>query len=180
MQNGYRAVVGIDLAGGNDGYNMLLPTAAPANSQYRALRGSLALDETSCIHLDAVNDDAKLALNPAMAALKTYWDNANLVPVVNLGPLTQRVNNVIYGESTRPAHLFSHSHQSTMVQSHATKSLSKEGFGAKTSTELGTMLRSLNELSPMFDIGGTQVWTNCIEAQSNSVGSQPPSDIFND
>ncbi len=179
-KNGYRAVVGIDLAGGNDGYNMLIPTAANANSQYRALRGNLALDETTCIHLDAVNDEAKLALNPAMAALKPYWDSANLVPVVNLGPLTQRVNNVIYDESTRPAHLFSHSHQSTMVQSHATKSLSKEGFGAKTSTELGSMLRSLNELSPMFDIGGTQVWTNCIEAQSNSVGSQPPSDIFND
>ncbi|WP_045494711.1 DUF1501 domain-containing protein [Vibrio hyugaensis] len=179
-KNGYRAVVGIDLAGGNDGYNMLIPTAATANAQYRALRGNLALDDSACIHLDAVNDAAKLALNPAMVALKPYWDSANLVPVVNLGPLTQRVNNVIYDESTRPAHLFSHSHQSTMVQSHATKSLSKEGFGAKTSTELGSMLRSLNELSPMFDIGGTQVWTNCIEAQSNSVGSQPPSDIFND
>ncbi|WP_045397653.1 DUF1501 domain-containing protein [Vibrio hyugaensis] len=179
-QNGYRAIVGIDLAGGNDGYNMLIPTAATANAQYRALRGNLALDDSACIHLDAVNDAAKLALNPAMVALKPYWDNANLVPVVNLGPLTQRVNNIIYDETTRPAHLFSHSHQSTMVQSHATQSLSKEGFGAKTSTELGSMLRNLNELSPMFDIGGTQVWTNCIEAQSNSVGSQPPSDIFND
>ncbi|ASI94616.1 DUF1501 domain-containing protein [Vibrio rotiferianus] len=179
-QSGYRAVVGIDLAGGNDGYNMLIPTAANANSQYRALRGNLALDETSCIYLDAVNDAAKLALNPAMAALKPYWDSSNLVPVINLGPLTQRVNNMLYDESTRPAHLFSHSHQSTMVQSHATKSLSKEGFGAKTSTELGSMLRNLNDLSPMFDIGGTQVWTNCIEAQSNSVGSKPPSDIFND
>ncbi|MGR5275775.1 DUF1501 domain-containing protein [Vibrio rotiferianus] len=179
-QSGYRAVVGIDLAGGNDGYNMLIPTAANANSQYRALRGNLALDETSCIYLDAVNDAAKLALNPAMAALKPYWDSSNLVPVINLGPLTQRVNNMLYDESTRPAHLFSHSHQSTMVQSHATKSLSKEGFGAKTSAELGSMLRNLNDLSPMFDIGGTQVWTNCIEAQSNSVGSKPPSDIFND
>lgn len=179
-QNGYRAIVGIDLAGGNDGYNMLIPTAATAKAQYRALRGNLALDDSACIHLDAVNDAAKLALNPAMVALKPYWDSANLVPVVNLGPLTQRVNNVIYDETTRPAHLFSHSHQSTMVQSHATQSLSKEGFGAKTSTELGSMLRNLNELSPMFDIGGTQVWTNCIEAQSNSVGSQPPSDIFND
>ncbi|GAB7226710.1 DUF1501 domain-containing protein [Vibrio rotiferianus] len=179
-QSGYRAVVGIDLAGGNDGYNMLIPTASNANSQYRALRGNLALDETSCIYLDAVNDAAKLALNPAMAALKPYWDSSHLVPVINLGPLTQRVNNMLYDESTRPAHLFSHSHQSTMFQSHATKSLSKEGFGAKTSTELGAMLRNLNDLSPMFDIGGTQVWTNCIEAQSNSVGSKPPSDIFND
>ena len=49
-KNGYRAVVGIDLAGGNDGYNMLIPTAANANSQYRALRGNLALDETTCIY----------------------------------------------------------------------------------------------------------------------------------
>ncbi|AUI87646.1 twin-arginine translocation pathway signal protein [Vibrio azureus] len=177
---GYRAVVGIDLAGGNDGYNMLIPTTENAHNQYRTLRGKLALPSEQCLPLVANDGTSSFALNSAMIALEPFWQSSELLPILNIGPLTQRVNKEIFDKATRPAHLFSHSHQSTMVQSHAALSLSKEGFGARTSNELGAILRNLNGLAPMFDVGGTQVWTNCITAPSNSVGTSLPKNIISD
>ncbi|WEM45357.1 DUF1501 domain-containing protein (plasmid) [Photobacterium sp. DA100] len=172
---GYKAIVGIDLAGGNDGYNMLVPTESSAYTQYQTLRDYLAIDKSSTIPLNSESNPTELAMHPAMEALEPYWKDGQLAAILNVGTLTEKVTASNYSDLTRPSHLFSHSHQSQMIQSHCTQQLSKEGFGALAAIVLGAS--EIN--APMYDMGGLQIWTNCLQAQSNSVGSSLPKDMFN-
>jgi uncharacterized protein (DUF1501 family) len=171
----YKAVVGIDLAGGNDGFNMLVPTNGPAADHYHKIRQSLALNPVECIPLHGTD----FAMHPAMKPLEKWWSNQAMLAVFNQGPLLEPTTNQSIEYAYLPSHLFSHSHQSTMVQSHSASSwISKQGFGALTSTLLDKMPMGMQDMPCLFDIGGTQVWTNALEAQANSVGVKPPADIF--
>ncbi|MFA0442112.1 twin-arginine translocation pathway signal protein [Vibrio sp. 10N.286.49.C2] len=174
----YKALVGIDLAGGNDGYNMLIPSAEDIYPQYHLLRGELALDYEECVALNAEGDTSQLKMHPSLSPLTEAWKAGRLLPIANVGPLVQ--NGTSNSSEVLPVHLFSHSHQSAMVQTHASTIMSKQGFGALTSNILGDEAHRIDGMSPLFDIGGTQIWTNAIVEQSNSVGVKPPHDLFND
>lgn len=75
---GLRATVGVFLYGGNDGWNMVIPTDA-RHAAYRAARGSVAIDS-----LEPLADSA-FALHPAMAALRPLWDQGALALALNTG-----------------------------------------------------------------------------------------------
>ncbi|MCS7036704.1 MAG: DUF1501 domain-containing protein [Saprospiraceae bacterium] len=68
-----RALVLIQLKGGNDGLNNLVPLAQ--YSRYRALRPTTGLAENAVIELDSTLKDSKrVGLHPAMQALKDLYD----------------------------------------------------------------------------------------------------------
>ncbi|QIA64941.1 DUF1501 domain-containing protein [Vibrio astriarenae] len=173
----FKAVVGIDLAGGNDGFNMFVPASGDSATQYKTIRQSLALDSANSIALEGSN----LAMHSSMSALKKWWQNSSMLPILNQGPLIKPLTNQTIDTSNSPTHLYSHSHQSTMVQSHTASTwVSKQGFGALTAKILEKMPLSMQDMPPLFDIAGTQVWTNALEAQATSVGVKPPSNIFSE
>ncbi|MBL7373022.1 hypothetical protein INQ23_27285, partial [Escherichia coli] len=65
----YRAMVGVFLFGGNDGWNMVIPTDA-RHPQYLASRGTVGIAANRLTALTG----AAYALHPAMAALRPLWD----------------------------------------------------------------------------------------------------------
>lgn len=174
-----QAIVGIDLAGGNDGFNMLIPSKGEAYEDYQLLRSELAISPDTCIALDA-GDSAGLMLHPALELLSEFWRNEDLLSVLNVGPLTEPVTKESYAQVSLPDRLFSHSHQSSMVQSFSDTKVAKQGFGARTAWITESISTGINDKVPLFDIGGGQVWTNSLEHNANSLGVSPPNDIFND
>lgn len=174
-----QAIVGIDLAGGNDGFNMLIPSKGEALENYQSVRSALAINPSDCVALNA-GDSAGLMLHPALESLKEFWHEQDLLPIVNVGPLIEPVTKSTYDQALLPNQLFSHSHQSSMVQSYSDTKVAKQGFGARTAWLTESISTGVNDKVPLFDIGGGQIWTNSLEHEANSLGVSPPKDIFND
>jgi len=72
-----RTLVILELMGGNDGLNTVVPYADPKYPQYRSRIG---IPVASVIPLDS-----KLGLNPQMTGLKALWDARRLAVVENVG-----------------------------------------------------------------------------------------------
>ena len=72
-----RVLVVLQLGGGNDGLNTVIPVGDPA---YARARPSLAIDAASALPLGE-----GLALNPAMTGMKTLYDRGQLGVVLGVG-----------------------------------------------------------------------------------------------
>jgi uncharacterized protein (DUF1501 family) len=71
-------LVVVQMGGGNDGINTVIPTAQDA--AYRSLRGSLAVDQAAMHHLGG-----GVALHPALGQLKRRWDRGQVAIVQGIG-----------------------------------------------------------------------------------------------
>jgi uncharacterized protein (DUF1501 family) len=116
---GYRALVGVFLFGGNDAYNMLVPTSQAAYDRYAAARLNLAVPRTQLLALaGAAADGASYGLNPSCPELQGLFNNGTAALMANVGGLTregtQRSDYTSGGEV--PPRLFSHNDQQDQWQ----------------------------------------------------------------
>jgi uncharacterized protein (DUF1501 family) len=72
-----KTLIIIQLAGGNDGLNTVIPYA---DTRYRQLRPELAIADDQILKLDAT-----AGLHPSLAALQPIWDAGKLAIVENVG-----------------------------------------------------------------------------------------------
>jgi len=70
-------LVVVQMKGGNDGLNTLVPYT---DNRYYDLRGTLALPQSSVLPLDS-----EVGLHPAMAKMKEVWDGGHLAIVEGVG-----------------------------------------------------------------------------------------------
>jgi uncharacterized protein (DUF1501 family) len=75
--NANRTLVVLELAGGNDGLNTVVPYA---NALYPQLRSRIGVPVATVLPLD---DD--LGLNPVMSGMKSLWDAGRVAVVTNVG-----------------------------------------------------------------------------------------------
>jgi uncharacterized protein (DUF1501 family) len=119
----YKALVCVFLFGGNDSNNMLVPTDTPTYNTYKAVRGSLALNQAALAPLAGTN----FGLHPSMTALEKLFqkDSATgttrLAVLANVGTLVKTVphdsnNKPNLNAVPLPSNLFSHSDQQTEWQ----------------------------------------------------------------
>ncbi len=118
--NDYRALVVVILEGGNDSYNMLVPTESSEYANYAAVRSNLALPAP-----DPSNNDALLplavqntpgrtfGLHSAMPNLRDRFNEGNAAFLANVGTLVEPATIAEFrsGNIRRPRALFSHSDQ---------------------------------------------------------------------
>ncbi len=74
-----KIVVLLELRGGNDALNTLIPYG---DSHYYKLRPSLAIKENALIKLNDGND---MGMHPSLRPLQTYWQNGQLAWIQGLG-----------------------------------------------------------------------------------------------
>ncbi|HSB98598.1 MAG TPA: DUF1501 domain-containing protein, partial [Burkholderiaceae bacterium] len=176
----YRALVCIFLFGGNDAYNMVLPTDAAPFANYTAVRSqapdSIALlapgtapDASAAagsparlggvLSISAGNlPGVGLALHPLMGSLQTMFNtDRRLAVVANVGPLLRPTSKTQYGQSShpKPPSLFSHNDQQNTWQALAPEGAT-QGWGGR----LADMLVGLNS-RPVFtavSTSGAAVW----------------------
>ncbi|CAM3747103.1 DUF1501 domain-containing protein [Parendozoicomonas haliclonae] len=110
-----RAMVFIMLDGGNDSFNMLVPTSDKHYAEYKQSRSNLAHNKADLLGLDGFTDKSgrTFGLHPSMKEVQGLFNNQKLSFVANIGPMIERVQKEqFYANSVRlPVGLLSHADQ---------------------------------------------------------------------
>jgi uncharacterized protein (DUF1501 family) len=125
---GYKALVCLFLAGGNDSFNMLVPRDATAYAEYSTVRGGtggggLALDiNTELLPITSTGQAyPDFGIHHHLPFLQTRYNAGNLAFVSNVGTLIEPTSLAQYnaGTTLTPVGLFSHAdeqvHWQTLV-----------------------------------------------------------------
>jgi uncharacterized protein (DUF1501 family) len=165
----YKALVCIQLLGGNDGNNVIVPLDPLRYGQYQAIRGNLALSGSELAPPIADAAGNPYALHYGLAALNPVFDAGHLAVVLNTGmlegPLTRA--QVVAGQGL-PTNLFSHSDQT--VQSHTgTPVPTGTGWGGRLLDlfAVGDSLAAVSVASPALLLQGYEVSGNVIPPGGN-------------
>ena len=113
----YRALVVLNLFGGNDGHNCLVPTDG-AYTDYQAARTNLALSRNSLSPLNGSSAGHTFGLHPALSPLVPLYNSQRLAWIANVGPLYEpaTAGQVLDRAVAVPPFLGSHSDQTAIVQ----------------------------------------------------------------
>ena len=176
----YKALVCVFMFGGNDSYNMVLPTDQASWSAYVATRsqmpdpialrppGTPADANASAGTPDALGGvlplsptmalDRSVALHPTMGALQTLFNRDRRLAIVpNVGPLLMPTTKTQFGTSShpRPAQLFSHNDQQNTWQA-----LAPEGASVGWGGRIADLLQDGGSASAFTSVsaGGNAVW----------------------
>lgn len=186
----YRALVCIMLGGGNDSYNMLVPTNTADYNTYKATRSNLALAQDQLLKLDPVSyNQNQLGLHPAMPELKGLFDQGKVALICNVGTLVQPMTKAQYENSSGlPFGLFSHNDQDQQWQTSVPHTASPTGWAGR----LADMVQSANTNSEismnislsgknLFQLGGQSSEYSIVPTGTGSrgiIGYEAP-DMFN-
>ena len=114
---GYKALVNVFLFGGNDGYNMLVPTTQSKYDSYSAARLNLAVPQNQLLALNGIADDgAAYGAHPSCAELKDLFNSNKAALMSNVGSLTFPTVRADYLADRVPPRLFSHNDQQDQWQ----------------------------------------------------------------
>jgi uncharacterized protein (DUF1501 family) len=145
----YRAMVGVFLFGGNDGWNMVVPNDG-RYATYATQRGAIALKQDTLTPLTGTG----FALHPAFAPLQTAWDEGALSAVLNTGTLYQPLTKSLYQSrpDLRPLNLMSHQDQQNQWQGLRMRDRNNDGF-------MGRILDKAEkaDLPPLISVAGSQL-----------------------
>lgn len=147
----YRAMVGVFLFGGNDAWNMVVPTDS-RYATYASQRGSgIALAQSSLVPLTGT----PFGLHASFAPLKTAWDEGALNVVLNTGTLVQPLTKALYTSRSdlRPLSLMSHEDQQNQWQGMRMRATNKDGFFGRMNDRSGVT----SGLPPLISIAGSQL-----------------------
>lgn len=146
----FRAMVGVFLFGGNDGWNMLVPTDAGTYRAYAASRQSVALPMEA---LSALNGSG-LALHGAMSSLVPLWDKGSMALVLNAGTLAVPMDKSTYlaRSDLRPTNLMSHADEQEHWQGLRAQTANRDGFMGRVNDLLGA-----SAVPPLMSFAGNNI-----------------------
>ena len=152
----YKALVCIFLYGGNDAFNMVVPTTTAEYNDYKNARQGLALEQNTLLGLGNHNNIA-YGLHPSMSGLKNLFDNKKMAVLANVGALIEPVSQLAYqqNKAVLPPQLFSHNDQQIYLQSLQTASKPTGWLG-----RAGDLLMSANtnqQLSMNISLSGNNI-----------------------
>jgi uncharacterized protein (DUF1501 family) len=169
--SGYKALVCVFLAGGNDGNNTLIPLGPasdptggyPAYMNTRKLQsaGGLAFPQSALLPISPPSMPNPFGLNPNLADLQNLFNSGHLAVVCGVGPLVQYLDRTTYlnGSVTKPFQLFSHSDQIGQWQTARADIHSPTGWGGRIADIFAEptipMITSVAG-DPLYTIGATR------------------------
>ncbi len=159
---GYKALVCLFLDGGNDSFNMLVPTEPGEFARYRAARGDLALPREGLLGLrGAAGADAarSFGLHPSLPRVRDLHDQGRLSFVCNVGTLVEPTDLAgLNGARARlPLGLYSHADQVMHWQTSIPDSRASVGWAGRAAEILQSMNRD-NGISMNVSLSGTNVF----------------------
>ncbi len=187
----YRAIVCLFMFGGNDAFNMVLPTDAASWSAYTAMRGSIALPaQGTPANLGAsMGSMARLggvlplspatphsgthALHPLMGSLQTMFNNDRRLAIVsNIGPLVAPTTKEQYNQPShpRPPRLFSHNDQQSIWQTMNPEGATL-GWGGLMADEVAA---NGNAVFTAISASGSAVWLSGQSVRQYQVSGAGP------
>ncbi len=171
--DGYKALVCINLAGGNDSFNMFIPRNSSAYADYAQARQFLAIDREKIIPVSPAtySDGQTYGFHPAMGETKRLFDSGQLAVMANVGSLIRPITKQEYESSSSaiPKQLFSHNDQSD----------SWLAANANGGTELGWAGRMMDIIYPgnypehaaSLSISGNSLWQKASNVRHFEIGA---------
>ena len=156
--SGYKALVCIQLVGGNDGNNMLIPDDTAGYTQYATARQSLALSRSSLLGLSS---GTNLALNPNMPEVQHLFQKNKAAFLLNTGSLVAPLTRDEYlaNSASAPPSLFSHMDQEHFLQSEEAFSSDATGWGGRVADALQSTYGTA-QLPTVVSVAGAQIFAN--------------------
>lgn len=170
-----KALVFVMLDGGNDSFNMLVPTDKIAHSQYADTRADLALSRRELLPLDAPKDrlGRRFGLHPSMPELAELFDQKRLSFVANVGPLVQHLRKEQFydGSAQLPLGLLSHADQFKHWQTSRPDLRVNDGWFGFFADELQPS-KSAHEIGMNISLAGNNIVQNGRIDQPYSITDQ--------
>ena len=129
----YRALVCIYLAGGSDGFNLLVPTDQAEFNEYKHSRQYLAPEQSELLSLRANNSNIpNCGLSQHALSLEPLYSEGRLAFLSNVGMLIEPTTKEQYESKSvaLPPQLFSHNDQEIQWQQLQGQLTSQNGWGA--------------------------------------------------
>lgn len=169
----YKALVCILLAGGNDSYNMVVPTDADQYNAYAAIRSDLALPAQDLLSINAVSaDGASFGLHPSMSALQQLIGNQDASLIANVGTLLEPFDAaaVASGSARLPVGLFSHADQISQWQTAIPEGRTSVGWAGRIA-DLGQLSSPTNGIGMNVSLSGSNTFQSGRTTDTFSVSS---------
>lgn len=157
---GYKAMVCILLAGGNDSFNMLVPRNGSNYTEYSNARSNLALAQGDLLPINFTDANGKqFGLHPSMPEVQTLFNNGKLSFVSNVGTLVEPTTKSQYlnGGVTVPVGLLSHADQIQQWQTSIPQTRSSKGWGGRMADILQAGNGNQN-ISMNISLSGTNIF----------------------
>jgi len=162
----YRALVCLFLHGGNDSFNMLIPTESSEYNNYQLLRSNLALAAPDPTNPDAIRPinatntgERTFGLHPSLPQMQSLFNDGDLAFIANVGTLVEPTTVEAYknGAVTLPRSLFSHNDQQREWQTSVPQTNFKTGWAGRMADRL-MGLNSSNNVSMNISLAGTNLF----------------------
>jgi len=170
---GYKALVCINLAGGNDSFNMFIPTSASAHKDYADARQFLAVPKEQILPISPVtySDGQAYGFHPSMTETQKLFNSGDLAVIANVGSLLRPITKAEYeAQSGVPRRLFSHNDQTDSWLAANARGSNGQGWAGR----IMDMLYPSNPPipSPSFSIGGSSLWSKGTRSRALEMGAK--------
>lgn len=150
----YKAIVFLNLSGGNDSSNMIVPTSAKHYNAYQNLRQSLALPLDQLLPIankgrDHQGATVNFGLHPAMTALSEVFAQQRGSLITNCGILTEPVTKaqLALDPTKYPPQLYSHNSQTAEWFKGAVNESIKTGWAGRL---MDALVLNGGNIDPLF------------------------------
>ena len=161
----YKALVCVFLHGGNDSFNMLIPSDNIDYQNYQNVRQNLAIPQSDLLNITPSSAmPYNLAMPNFMAPIQQLFNQGNLAFMANTGPLLQAVtkSQAQQNSSLLPPQLFSHNDQQKHWQTSWPEQSSLSGWAGRMAD---LIMDTSNPLSMNLSVDGS----NILQTGSNSL-----------
>ena len=167
----YKALVCILLSGGNDSFNMLIPTGGEYG-EYAGVRSNLAIPQNDILGLSPITPGVQLGIHPSMPEIQQLFQDGKVAFLSNVGTLVEPTTKaqIIDGSAQLPLGLLSHSDQVTHWQTSIPQERSSEGWGGRMADILQSM-NSNQDISMNISLSGNNIFQTGSEATAYTINS---------
>ncbi len=156
----YKALVCINLSGGNDSFNMLMPRSTNEYNDYAATRSNLAIPLNEMLPIFPNDAGGRLfGLHPSMMRSQQLFNDGKMAFISNVGTLVEPTTKEQFfqGQTQLPLGLFSHSDQGQQWMTGLPNGRSGTGWGGKVADLVNDMNNNPN-ISMNLSLGGTNIF----------------------
>lgn len=169
----YKALVVLYLAGGNDSFNMIVPTDSASYADYANSRQNLAVPLNDLLPIaPATSDGHTYGLHPSLTELRDLFDSDRLAIALNVGNMVAPVSRAQYqgGSASLPPRLFSHNDQQSQSMRIRADDPTAIGWGGALGDHQ-EFLNGVTSLSPSITIAGSTPLLTGTNTQAYHLGT---------
>ncbi|PHS18884.1 MAG: hypothetical protein COA86_06865 [Kangiella sp.] len=169
-----KSLVCLFLLGGNDSFNMVIPSSDAGHATYSATRQNMAIAKDTLLSISPSNDLAETyGLNPALEPIHSMFEQQKIAFVNNVGALIQPVTKaeILLGNTPLPPQLFSHNDQQRHWQTAWPQQSQKTGWAGRMADLMADTSTQLSMNVSMFGTNTMQTGFNSTAYTMSSEGA---------